>query len=418
MLTYLRDREIRNRLLITLGFVVAYRLLVHVPTPGVPLDVVRSLVSSNSLLSLFNVFSGGSFKNFSIVTLGIGPYITASIIFQLFAGTIPALKELMREGSYGQEKINQYTRLLTLPISLFQAFAVYLFFVRQQILTNLSALDLIVMMTTLIVGGYVLVWFGDLITEYGVGNGVSILIFVGIISQLPLGIYQFFSVSATMDVFNILAYVAIALLVIVGVVLVNEGVRNVAITYGRTTSKSSMISNNLPLRINQAGVIPIIFAVPVLLVPTFLAGPLTTSSISWLQDIGLFLQRNFNTNTFAYNALFFILVVTFTFFYTSAQFKPEDVADDIKRRGGFIKGVRPGKATTTYLKNIVNRITLFGGLFLGIVSILPYLFQVALNLSSFSIGGTSLLIVVSVVLETIRQVQTQSVNKNYKGYLD
>lgn len=263
-----------------------------------------------------------------------------------------------------------------------------------------------------------LVWIGELVTEYGVGNGISLLIFVGIISQLPLNIVQFVSTLTPETVFNSLLFVGLTLIIIGAVVMVNEGTRNIPIEYGRTGFRSNKVTNYLPLKINQAGVIPIIFAVSVVLVPSMLAGPLSASSVGVFQDIGRFLTINFTEASPAYNIFYFLLVFGFTYFYTSIQFNPEKIADDIKKRGGFIPGIRPGAATTRYLKSVLYKITFAGATFLGFVAVLPFLVQSTIGFTAFAIGGTGLLIVVSVVLELIRKIESMMVTRSYQSFLE
>ncbi len=420
MIKALKLPELRKKLIFTVLVVIIFRFLAFIPVPGVDVSIIRSFVQQNALLGLFNIFSGGGFSNFSIVTLGLGPYINASIIVQLFTTLVPSLEELAKEGEQGREKINQYTRILTIPISLLQAYGVYFLLNRQAIIPALPVIDIVVLILTLTAGGMVLVWIGDLVTEYGVGNGTSLLIFVGIISQLPSAAIQFFSTLQTTDIFTILLYLALTVLVIVAVVLVNEGTRKIPLEYGRREVRSAKVTNYLPIKINQAGVIPIIFAVSVVLLPSLLSGPLSTSGNAVLQRIGYFLTINFSATSFGYNLFYFILVMAFTFFYTSLQFNPEKISEDIKKRGGFVPGIRPGKSTTEYLNKVILRLTFWGALFLGIIAILPYIVQTALggSFSNLAVGGTGLLIVVSVVLETIRQIQSQTVTRSYEGYLD
>lgn len=421
MLKALKSPELRNKLLFVLFSIVVFRFLAFIPVPGVDVSIIRAFVEGNPLLGLFNVFSGGGFSNFSVITLGLGPYINASIIMQLFTTVVPSLEELSKEGEQGMEKINQYTRMLTIPISLLQSFGVYYLLHSQGILPVLGSLDIAVLMFTLTAGGMILVWLGDLVTEYGVGNGVSLLIFVGIISQLPASFAQISVTASQIDILTILLYVALAIAVIVGVVLVNEGTRNIPLEYGRRGTTSAKVENYLPIKVNQAGVIPIIFAISVVLVPSLLSGPLIGSTSAFANKLGVFLQNNFNAQAAGYNIFYFILVVAFTFFYTSLQFSPDKIADNIKRRGGFVPGIRPGKSTEEYLGRIILRLTFWGAIFLGLIAVLPYLISVLAGGSgaqSFAIGGTSLLIVVSVVLETIRQIQSKTVNRTYEGYLD
>ena len=418
MLSIFKYPELRRKILFSLCVVIIFRLLAHIPIPGVDTTQIRAFLESNAFFGLFNLFSGGGFQNFSLVTLGLNPYINASIILQLFTFMIPKLEELSKEGESGREQINMYTRLITIPLALLQAYGMYFLLNKQGVLPQLDALKLIVLILTMTAGTVVLMWLGELVTEYGVGQGISLLIFAGIISGLPAGAVQFFSTVNSENLFNIIIFLVLSALIIAGVVLVNEGTRNIEIEYGRRGTRSEKVANYLPIKINQAGVIPIIFAVSVVLIPSFVSGPLLASTNSTLQNIGSFLAINFTQQSILYNVLYFLLVVGFTYFYTSVQFNPEKIAEDIKKRGGFVPGIRPGKATTQYLGSVIARITLPGALFLGGIAVLPFLIQSSLGLSSFAIGGTSLLIVVSVVLETIRQVESLMVTKNYYTFLE
>lgn len=413
--------ELRKRIIFSLFVVLIFRWLAHIPVPGVDTHAIRAYLSSNPLLGIFDYFSGGGFQNFSIVTLGLSPYINASIITQLMTVMIPKLEELSKEGESGREQINQYTRYLSFPLSIFQAYGVYFLLSRQGIIGALGSFDLIVLVLTLTGGGMLLVWIGDLVTEYGVGNGISLLIFVGIISRLPSSAVSF---ATTFDPSNITQlvqtafFLLVALIVIMGVVLVNEGTRNIQIEYGRRGTGGQRVANYLPIKINQAGVIPVIFAVSVVLVPSLIAGPLQTASNEALRGIGTWLAVNFASQSALYNLVYFLLVFGFTYFYTAVQFDPKKISDDIKRRGGFIPGIRPGKATTEYLGKVITRLTTSGALFLGIIAVLPFIVRSTFGLSGgFAVGGTGLLIVVSVVLETMRQIESMMVTRNYDSFL-
>ena len=421
MLKALKLPELRKKLLFTLLVILIFRLLAHIPVPGVDTHAIRSFLDGNAILGIFDFFSGGGFQNFSIVTLGLGPYINASIILQLMTVMIPKLEELSKEGETGREKINQYTRYLSFPLSIFQAYGVYFLLSRQGIIGSLGAFDLLTLVITLTGGGMLLVWIGDLVTEYGIGNGISLLIFVGIIGRLPASVAVFIG---TFDPTNIaliiqsIIFILISLLVIIGVVLVNEGTRNNQIEYGRRGNTGQRVTNYLPIKINQAGVIPVIFAVSVVLVPSLIAGPLQAASNQTLSNIGIWLSLNFASTSLVYNITYFLLVFGFTYFYTAIQFDPKKISDDIKKRGGFIPGVRPGMATTAYLKKITTRLTSAGALFLGLIAVLPFIVSSLLGLGgSFAVGGTSLLIVVSVVLETMRQIESLMVTRNYDSFL-
>lgn len=419
MSSILSNIEIRKKIIFTLFIILIFRILSHVPVPGIDINSVRSFVSSSQLLGLFDVFSGGGLRNFSIVTLGLAPFINASIIVQLFTTLIPSLEELSKEGDTGREKINEYTKYLTLPISIVQSFGVYALFRSQNVIPELSSFDLAILILSMVAGTYILLWISDLLTDRGFGNGVSLLIFVGIVSILPSTVVQFFAVLNSENLVNALI-LGLSLAAITGsVVYVNEGVKNIPLEYGRRVSSGgSRVLSSLPLKVNQVGVIPVIFAVSIVLIPSLVAGPLSISEYSYLRDFGYFLSLNFQSNSFAYNFVTFGLVVAFTFFYTSLQFNPEKISDDIKKRGGFVPGIRPGINTTTYLKNIINKITLGGALFLGLIAILPYLIELTVGFSAFAVGGTSLLIVVSVVLETLRKIDSMVVSSKYQSFLD
>src|SRR3989344_1907094 len=421
MFNAFRLPELRKKLLFTLLVILIFRLLAHIPVPGVDVAAIRSYLSSNALLGIFNYFSGGGFQNFSIVTLGLSPYINASIIVQLMTAMIPKLEELSKEGESGREQINQYTRYLSFPLSIFQAYGVYFLLSRQGVIGALGAFDLLVLILTLTGGAMLLVWIGDLVTEYGIGNGISLLIFIGIISSLPLSVAGFtlgFDPSNTGLIIQTVAFALISLIVIMSVVLVNEGTRNIQVEYGRRGTTSQRVTNYLPIKINQAGVIPIIFAVAVVLVPSLISGALVSVNNEAIRGAGVWLAVNFNPNSIWYNATYFLLVFGFTYFYTAVQFDPQKISDDIKKRGGFIPGIRPGKATTDYLKKVITRLTTFGAIFLGVIAILPFIMQNTLGLGGqFAVGGTGLLIVVSVVLETMRQVESLMVTRNYDSFL-
>ncbi len=413
-----KTREIRNKLLFSLGVIALFRLMAHIPAPGVDVETIRAYLQGNSIFNLFNVFSGGAFQNFSIVTLGLAPYINASIVVQLFTVIVPSLEELSKEGESGRELLNQYTKLLTLPITLLQSYGVYFLLTRQGVLKPLDTFPLLILILSLTAGTFVLVWIGDLVNEYGLGNGISLLILAGILSSLPLTAYQFVSTIQSQGLVNSLVVLGVTLVVIASIVLVNEATRNIAVEYGRRSTGGSRTANYLPIKVNQAGVIPIIFAVSIVLIPSLLSAPLQASDVGFLQDLGFFLASNFTATSVLYNLVYFVLVMIFTYFYTTFQFNSEKISDDIKKRGGFIPGIRPGKSTERYLKAIISRITIAGAFFLGLVAVLPYILGQVFGLgSNFAIGGTGVLIVVSVILDTIRQIESMSATKSYENYL-
>ncbi len=413
---------LKKKLIFTFFIIVLFRILANIPVPGVDITAIRAYLSGNAVFGMLNLFSGGGFSNFSLMTLGLGPYINASIIMQIFTVVIPKLEELSKEGEFGREKINQYTKILTIPISLLQSYGMYFLLMKQNIITPLPVLNLIVFMLTLMGGAMLLVWLGDLLTENGIGNGISMLIFVGIVERLPAGLSQFYLMLNPDTFLRSLLFLAGAMALILGIVMVNEAVRNIPVEYGRRESYSQKnpggVTSSLPIKVNQAGVIPIIFAVSVVMLPQLIATPLAASGNALAVQIGNFLQYSFTTTSFAYNAFYFLLVLGFTYFYTSFQFDPVKIADDIKKRGGFIPGVRPGKNTTDYLRKIINRITLGGAVFLGSIAILPNLAGSYFGFGNLAIGGSGLLIVVSVVLETARQIKSVKATKSYENFLN
>jgi len=411
--------EIRNKILFTLFIIFIFRILSHIPVPSVDVNSVRAFIQSNQLLGLFDLFSGGGLKNFSIVTLGLAPYINASIIVQLFTTIIPSLEELSKEGEYGREKINQYTKFLTFPISIAQSFGFYSLLKAQGVLPQLSTLDTITVVASMVAGTYILLWFGDLVTEKGLGNGISLLIFVGIVAALPETVYRFVFLLTPETILSAVVFGVATLLITGSVVMVNEGVKNIPLEYGRRANTgTSRVTSSLPLKVNQVGVIPVIFAASLVLIPSFLGSSLISSQNSLLRDLGFFFNTNFQQNSFLYNLVMFLLVLAFTYFYTSLQFNPDKIAEDVKKRGGFIPGIRPGMNTSAYLKSIISKITLGGGIFLGLIAILPYLIQTFIGFSTFALGGTSLLIIVSVVLDTLRKMESMVVTRKYDSFLD
>jgi len=401
----LKVPELRHKLLVTFVILLAFRLLAHIPVPGADLAALNRLFSSSGFLGILDMFSGGGLQNFSIITLGLNPYINASIIIQLLTMIVPKLEELLQEGEYGREKINQYTRFLTVPLSILQAYGTYFLLNRQGIIQHLPVPERLLLVLTLVAGSFLLVWLGNLVTTYGLGNGISLLIFAGIVSRLPTTLSRVAAGAKLeqVDVFSLAGLAVISGLLLVGVVRGMGG-------GGHDTY--------LPLKINQAGVIPIIFAISMVLVPGMVGNFLSNVSQPILVRIGAFLVDFFEPDKLWYAAIYFLLVVGFTYFYTAVSFDPNKVADDLKKRGGFIPGIRPGKMTAAYLNRVVTRTTLVGALFLGVVAILPnlsrYIFTSAVNIS---LGGTGILIVVSVVLETLRQVESQLVMRDYEGFL-
>ncbi|MBI4058404.1 preprotein translocase subunit SecY [Candidatus Gottesmanbacteria bacterium] len=420
LIASLKTPELRNKILFTVGIFAVFRLFAHVPIPGVDVDRLNQLFRSNQFLGLLDIFSGGTLVNFSVMALGLNPYINASIILQLLTMVFPKLEELSKEGEYGRQKINQYTRILTVPLSVMQSIGMYALLRNQQIIESFSPLALIAMICTMTAGTLLLMWLGELITERGVGNGISLLIFAGIVGRLPVALGQTATTVTTQSLTNMLIFVVLSLVVVAGIVVVNEAVRQIPVQYAKRIRGNRMYGGNtsyLPLRINQAGVIPIIFAVSLVLLPQIIGQFLTQTGQGNLVGIGTFLLRTFNPNGVIYNVLYFLLVVGFTYFYTAVTFNPQKIADEIQRYGGFIPGIRPGKSTAEYLQYILTRLTLAGALFLGVIAILPSIARQVTQINTLMLGGTGVLIVVSVVLETTKALEAQLVMRNYEGFL-
>lgn len=409
--------DIRKKLGITALVLIVFRLAAHIPAAGIDTSSLQALFLGSPLLSLLDVFSGGTLANFSIMALGLTPYINASIIFQLLAFVVPKLEELQKEGEYGQEKIDQYTRALTIPLAAFQSFAVYSLLRNQGILGSLDPLSLLALVITMTTGSMLAVWLGDLITEYGVSNGVSFLIFAGIVARLPVVLGQSVSVVQSEDLLKILMFLVLAVIVVGLIVFMNEATRKIPINYAKRAGRMGLSQSYLPLRLNQAGVIPIIFAVSLVLLPSFASQLLSGVGNQKVADLATRLAAAFNPQSFVYNAFYFALVVGFTYFYTAVVFNPEKIAENLKKNGGFVPGIRPGKQTEDYLTNVLNRITLVGAVFLGLIAILPSIFQNFIGVSNLAIGGTGILIVVSVVLEVTRDLESQLVMKQYDKFV-
>ena len=416
----IRDRETRRKILIVLFIFLIFRLLAHVPVSGINLAQLKSLFEQNQLLGLLDIFSGGTLSNFSILAIGLGPYIYASIVMQLLTIVYPKLEALQKEGDYGRQKINQYTRYLTIPLAIVQSLGMYALLRNQQIIANLAPLEIFSFVATMTAGTMIVMWLGDLISEQGIGNGISLLIFAGIVGRIPVVLFQTLSAVNSQDFLNLLIFGALGIVVIAAIVFVNESVRKVPIYYAKRVRGSKTYggqSTHLPLRINQSGVIPIVFAVSIVLLPSLISGYLVSSSNKFLSSLGTFFATNFNPEGILYNVVYFLLVVGFTYFYTAVIFNPQKISEEIQKNGGFIPGIRPGRATASFLNYITTRITLPGAIFLGLIAILPSVVRGATGLSTLLVGGTSILIVVSVVIETIKILEVQMVNRDYDRFV-
>ncbi|MEX2028689.1 MAG: preprotein translocase subunit SecY [Candidatus Curtissbacteria bacterium] len=412
-----RVKELRKKILFTTLIFFVFRLFAHVPVPGVDIASLKELFASSQLLSLLDVFSGGTLANFSVMSLGLNPYINASIIIQLLQLVFPKLEEIAKEGEAGRAKINQYTRYLTVPLTVLQAFGMYVLLKNSNLIGAVTPLTILSLVATMTAGTILLMWLGELISEKGIGNGISMVIFAGIVGRLPISLAQQASLFDPSQLKNIIVFAVMALIVIVSIVFVTESQRPIRVNYSRRASGQSGASSFIPLRVNQAGVIPIIFAVSLILLPTTFARFFERSPNPVVANLSQNLDRLFSPDGILYNATYFLLVVAFTFFYTTVAFNTKQISEMLMKQGGFIPGIRPGSSTKAYLDRVSLRITLFGALFLGLVAILPSVGQSLTGVTSLMIGGTGLLIIVSVVLETTKQIESQLVTRSYEGFL-
>ncbi|MBI2032092.1 MAG: preprotein translocase subunit SecY [Candidatus Levybacteria bacterium] len=415
-----KSKEVRKKILFTLGIFIIFRVFAHIPVSGVDVASLKVLFSQNQFLGLLDIFSGGTLANFSVMALGLNPYINASIIFNLGSLVFPKLEALSKEGEQGRQKINQWTRMLTVPLAAIQAVGMFALLRSQGIVSMGSPLEIVSFIATMTAGTMLLVWLGELITEKGIGNGISLLIFAGIVSRIPVLFGQTASTTSAENVTNIITFGIMGLLVIAAIVVVNEATRQITVYYARRVRGNKMYgdqSTHLPLRLNQAGVIPIIFAVSLILLPSLFANYLSASSNPTLNNIATNLTIWFNPNSLIYNGSYFFLVVLFTYFYTAVVFNPKKIAEEIQKHGGFIPGIRPGASTSNYLNYILTRITSVGAVFLGLIAILPSITRLFTNADNLILGGTGILIVVSVVLETVKAIEAQLVMRNYEGFV-
>ena len=415
-----KSPEIRKKILFTLAIFLVVRIFAHIPVSGVDLVALKNLFNNNQFFSLLNIFSGGTLSNFSIIGLGLNPYINASIIMQLVTMVFPKLEALSKEGDAGRKKISQYTRLLTIPLSVLQAIGMYALLKSTGIIVTLPPATFVAFIFTMTAGTILLVWLGELITERGIGNGISLLITAGIVGELPTFIGQTVSTATAETATNMIMFIVFGLLVVIGIIIVNEATRQITVLYAKRVRGNKTYggqTTHLPLRLNQAGVIPIIFAVSIILLPSMIASFLRTSPNQLLADISKNVTILFDPNGVIYNLGYFLLVVGFTYFYTAVIFNPKKISEEIQKYGGFIPGIRPGIHTSNYLNYILTRITLVGATFLGLIAILPTIAQQITGVQTLVLGGTALLIVVSVVLETFKAIEANLVMRNYEGFL-
>jgi preprotein translocase subunit SecY len=421
LLNAFRAPDIRRRIFFVLGILVVYRVLAQVPLPGIDRTALAEFFANNQAFGIIDLFAGGGLSAMSIVGLAMNPYINASIIMQLMTGVIPSLQALSREGEYGRQRLNQYTRYLTVPMALLQAFGILSALAAQDVIVggfSLGNAQSWVQMVTLVAGAIVLMWLGELITEKGIGNGISFIIFAGIVSQAPAGLLATLQQPSPRDIvlFAVLAIVAVAV-----IIYIQEGQRRIPIQYASRVRGRRMYQGGqtfLPLRVNLAGVIPIIFAISILAFPGQLAAYFSFSEVEGVRNVATAIGSFLAPTSIQYSIIYFLLTVGFTYFYTAFTFKPDETAEQLRKNGGFIPGIRPGRPTQEYLGRVVSRITLAGALFLGTVAVAPVIAGVIdPSLAGLAIGGTGLLIVVSVVVETMKQIEAQLMMRNYEGFI-
>ena len=423
--------DIRRKILFTVAMLVIFRMIASVPVPGVDREGIRSYIETNQLLGMLNLFSGGGLNNFSIVALGVYPYITATIIMQLMTPIIPRLNELSQEGQQGRNVIDRYTHYITVPLALLQGYGQMLLFSSPQggnLIENFGLFDrdtflpTASILITLTAGTMLLTWIGELITENGIGNGVSIIIFGGIVASLPGAVYGLLTGNdIRTNFFGTLAFVIIGIITIVGVVLINEGQRRIPVHHAkriRGNRQYGGTNTHIPLKVNSAGMIPLIFAVSIMVFPGMVANFLSGSNVGWVRNLAIDLSRWLSPDTLPYNIIYFFMVIGFTFFYTLVVFQQQRIPESLQRQGAFIPGVRPGRNTAVYLQKVLTRITFVGAMFLGIIAILPFIASRLTGVESLLLSATSLLIVVGVAIDTMRQLESQLMMRNYEGFID
>lgn len=409
-------KNLRNNLLFVFSMLIIFRLAAHIPMPGINTAELKTLLENNQVLGLMNLFSGGTMENFSVVMLGVAPYITSSIIFQLLTMVVPKLEELSKEGESGQRKINMYTRVTAVPLALLQAYGMIKLLSQSNaaIIGDISFFKVAAIMMTITGGTIFLMWIGELITEKQVGNGISLLIFAGIVAALPQALKNAIINYNPSDLYTYALFVVAAIATVVGVVIISEGQRNIPVSYAKQMRGGRMFGGaqtHLPLRVNMAGVIPIIFAISIILVPSMIAQFFILDA-GWAGSVAKLVLTLFNNQLF-YGVAYFLLVFGFTYFYTAVVFHPQKIAENLQRQGGFVPGIRPGKQTEEYLQNTMNKLLFAGALFLGLIAVLPLLLRALTDSQNLVIGGTSLLIVVSVAIETAKQIDAQIAMHEY-----
>lgn len=415
-----KSKDLRKKFLFVIFLFVVFRIAANIPIPGIGAENLRKFFDQNQVFGLLNLFTGGALSNFSIVLLGLGPYITATIILQLLTMIFPALERIYKEeGEQGRQKFNQYARLLTIPLAAFEGYGLLTLFVRQGMISGFSFPVLVSAIITITAGAMFLMWLGEIISEQGMGNGISLLIFAGIVARVPISIFQTFVVFDASRIPAYLAFVALSIVIIAGVVLITEARRNIPVSYAKRVRGMKMyggVSTYLPLSVNPAGVIPIIFALSILLFPGMIANFLG-SYPGIIGSVATSIGTLFN-NVWVHGFLYFFLVIVFTYFYTAVTFDPKAISENLQKMGGFVPGIRPGRPTAEFMKHILNRVLFTGAIFLGLIAVLPSIVAGMTGVTGFTflVGGTSLLIIVSVILDTVRQINAQLQMREYDTF--
>ena len=429
-----RIPDLRQKIVFTIGMLIIFRFIATIPVPGVDRQGLQEYVQNNQLLGMLNLFSGSGLQYFSIAALGVYPYITASIIMQLMTPIIPRLNELSNEGQQGRDRINQITHWLTVPLAFLQAYAQGTLFSnipsptgQGTLLSGFglfdgdTALRTVAILFSMTAGTLVLVWIGELITENGIGNGISIIIFGGIVASLPGAVATLVTGNTvSQNVIGTALFLVIGLITIVGIVLINEGQRRIPVHHAKRVRAGRVYGGSttfIPLKVNSAGMIPLIFAVSIMVFPGMIAQYLAQSNTEWVRNLAGALSRVLSPDSLTYNVVYFLMVVGFTYFYTMVIFQQQKIPENLQRQGAFIPGVRPGRNTEGYLQSVLNRITLVGALFLGVVAVLPWIASLITGVNTLQLGATSLLIVVGVAVDTMRQLEAQLMMRNYEGFI-
>ncbi|MCL5958480.1 MAG: preprotein translocase subunit SecY [Chloroflexi bacterium] len=418
--------DVRRKIVFTLAILIVARFIAHVPVPGIDMKALQNLFSESQLLGMLDLFSGGAMRTFSVAAMGVYPYITATIIMQLLTPIIPRFEGLSKEGEAGRNKLNQYTHWMTVPLAALQGYGQIAILSSKGILPTFNILDpntalpSIAIIASMVAGTILLVWLGELITEYGIGNGISIIIFGGIVAGLPQLVQGAMSGSETGNIIGILVFAIIGLGTIVGIIMVNEGQRRIPVQYAKRIRGTRMYgggTTHIPLRVNSAGMIPLIFAMSIMIFPSTVANFFTASSNVTVKSVAEFIRNIFDPNTIQYQLIYFLMVVGFTYFYTTVIFNQQNIPENLQKSGGFLPGIRPGRPTAQYLTRVLTRITLIGALFLGVVAVLPFFAGAATGVKTLLLSSTGLLIVVGVAIDTMKQLEAQLLMRNYEGFL-